>query len=104
MLITQKNINILSHKDWEGETQKELDEFEEINREIEEVYKENKGLYPKESYGDKGAYGESIVSSSILGKEKIGWLYREQYRGDYGIDAHFEIKEGGIVTGRLIAA
>ncbi len=31
MLITQKNINSLSRKEWEGDTQTELDEFEEIN-------------------------------------------------------------------------
>ncbi|PGM57300.1 hypothetical protein CN947_23430 [Bacillus cereus] len=104
MLITQKNINSLSRKEWEGDTQTELDEFEEINREIEEVYKVNKGFYPKESYGDKGAYGESVVSQSILSEEKIGWIYRDNVGGDYGIDAQFEIKESGIVTGRLVAA
>ncbi|QWG44703.1 DUF4365 domain-containing protein [Bacillus mycoides] len=104
MLITQKNINSLSRKEWEGETQKELDEFEGINREIEEVYKKNNGLYPKESHGEKGNLGETMVSHHIAHAKKIAWIFRKQSESDYGIDAQFEIKEGGVVTGRLIAA
>ncbi|WP_258131660.1 DUF4365 domain-containing protein [Bacillus cereus] len=104
MLITQKNINSLSRKEWEGETQKDLEEFEEINREIEEMYKKNNGLYPKESHGEKGTLGETYVSHHIKQEKNINWIFRNQTESDYGIDAHFEIKEGGVVTGRLIAA
>jgi hypothetical protein len=33
----------------------------------------------------------------------VGWLFREQYTHDYGIDAHVEIVEGDRPTGKLIA-
>jgi hypothetical protein len=34
----------------------------------------------------------------------MGWIFREQNRDDYGIDAHIEITRDGRATGRLIAA
>jgi hypothetical protein len=33
----------------------------------------------------------------------VGWLFREQYEEDIGIDAHVEIVENDISTGKLIA-
>lgn len=34
---------------------------------------------------------------------KHGWLFREQYLHDYGIDAQVEIVINGVPTGKLIA-
>lgn len=34
----------------------------------------------------------------------LGWLFREQPTSDYGIDAHIEVVENNIATGRLIGA
>lgn len=34
---------------------------------------------------------------------QMGWIFREQPIADYGVDAHVEIKTGGLATGQLIA-
>ncbi|PEU81492.1 hypothetical protein CN394_11050 [Bacillus anthracis] len=97
MLITQEDINNLSLKEWGSDTQKEREEFEEINKQIEE-------LYPKSGHVGKGGHGEGSVQLIVDNPKNIGWQFRKQHEGDYGIDAHFEIIENGNVTGRLIAA
>jgi len=44
------------------------------------------------------------VSAVQLLFEKIGYIFREQPISDYGIDAHIEVVQENVVTGRLIAA
>lgn len=45
---------------------------------------------------------EGVLTTSTAAT-KMGLIVREQPTSDYGIDAHFEIKEGEKATGRLIA-
>ncbi|MFJ4409544.1 DUF4365 domain-containing protein [Streptomyces sp. NPDC088910] len=40
---------------------------------------------------------------SFLVADELGWLYRSQETSDMGIDAHFEVVQGGQATGRLLA-
>ena len=35
--------------------------------------------------------------------QQLGWIFREQTVDDYGVDAHVEIVDVGVVTGRLLA-
>ena len=49
---------------------------------------------------DKGNIGVSVLSTAIT---KLGYKFREQFKSDYGIDAHIEIREAGqYPTGKLI--
>lgn len=34
----------------------------------------------------------------------LGWIFREQPTSDYGVDAHVEIRDGDVATGRLVGA
>ena len=43
------------------------------------------------------------VNLASLAATRTGLIVREQPTSDYGIDAHFEVKEGAEATGRLIA-
>jgi len=36
-------------------------------------------------------------------QKKLGWLFREQPKEDFGIDAHVEVADGEAVEGRLLA-
>lgn len=45
--------------------------------------------------------GINLVNDIIT--REILWIFREQPTQDYGIDAHIEIVENGLVTGKLIA-
>lgn len=44
------------------------------------------------------------ISSVQLLFEKIGYIFREQPVSDFGIDAHIEVVQENVVTGKLIAA
>lgn len=48
-----------------------------------------------------GEVGVSIVS--LLVRDELGWIFREQPVSDYGIDAHVEVVESGETRGRLLA-
>lgn len=37
-------------------------------------------------------------------EERLGWIFREQERRDFGIDAHIEVVSEQHATGRLVAA
>jgi Domain of unknown function (DUF4365) len=43
------------------------------------------------------------VAATQLIFEKLGWIFREQPIEDYGIDAHVEVVESNLATGKLIA-
>jgi Domain of unknown function (DUF4365) len=43
------------------------------------------------------------VTGTQLIFEKLGWIFREQPIEDYGIDAHVEVVESNLATGKLIA-
>lgn len=43
-----------------------------------------------------------VVGTQLLFK-RLGWIFREQTIEDYGIDAHIEVVENNIATGKLIA-
>lgn len=45
--------------------------------------------------------GINLVNTIIT--RDLGWIFREQPTKDYGIDAHMEIVENRLVTGKLIA-
>lgn len=45
--------------------------------------------------------GVSAVSSIV--QEDLKWIFREQPKDDFGIDAYIEICDKGKPTGRLIA-
>ncbi|PNV62991.1 hypothetical protein C0033_05530 [Clostridium sp. chh4-2] len=45
--------------------------------------------------------GVSAVSSIV--QEELKWIFREQPKDDFGIDAYIEICDNGMPTGRLIA-
>jgi hypothetical protein len=45
--------------------------------------------------------GVRMVDAAI--SDSLGWIFREQFRADVGIDAHAEIVRGGKGTGRLLA-
>ncbi|PGU51914.1 hypothetical protein COD70_26250 [Bacillus cereus] len=93
----KNELNILSQNEWADETPNDAEIFRDKDKKIEE-------LYPKGGSGEKGAAGEAYVHAIISDPDQVGWIFRKQYEGDYGIDAHFEIKNKGRATGRLIAA
>lgn len=48
-----------------------------------------------------GDAGVALVN--FLVSERLGWLFRSQPEADKGIDAHIEVVEDGVATGRLVA-
>lgn len=48
-----------------------------------------------------GEAGVGQVKSQVT--NQLGWLFRSQLEADVGIDAHVEVVEDGIATGRLVA-
>lgn len=55
-------------------------------------------------WGQSAAFGDEGVAAVhlIVGRE-LGWIWREQSVSDVGIDAHIEVVEEGLATGRLLA-
>jgi hypothetical protein len=51
----------------------------------------------------KSRTGRIGVAGTQLLFERLGWIFREQPIEDYGIDAHVEVVENNIATGKLIA-
>jgi len=51
----------------------------------------------------KSRTGRIGVAGTQLCFERLGWIFREQPIEDYGIDAHVEVVESDIATGKLIA-
>jgi hypothetical protein len=43
------------------------------------------------------------IAGTQLIFDKLGWIFREQPIEDYGIDAHIEVVESNLATGKLIA-
>jgi hypothetical protein len=57
-------------------------------------------LYPEQSRtGDAGVY---LVAWQV--NRDLGWVVRKQSENDFGIDAHIEVVQGGLATGRILAA
>jgi hypothetical protein len=48
-----------------------------------------------------GAIG--VTRTQLAVQERLGWLFREQFNDDYGIDAQVEVVAGDRVLGRLLA-
>ena len=48
-----------------------------------------------------GDAGVALVN--FLVTKRLGWLFRSQPEADKGIDAHIEVVEDGVATGRLVA-
>lgn len=48
-----------------------------------------------------GETGVAQVKSQVT--KGLGWLFRSQLEADVGIDAHVEVIEDGVATGRLVA-
>ncbi len=44
-----------------------------------------------------------VTRTQLAVQEKLGWLFREQFNHDYGIDAQVEVVAGDRVLGRLLA-
>jgi hypothetical protein len=44
-----------------------------------------------------------VTRTRLAVEEELGWLFREQSTEDFGIDAHIEVVDGEIVTGKLLA-
>lgn len=44
-----------------------------------------------------------VTRTRLAVEEQLGWLFREQSTEDFGIDAHMEVVDGEIVTGKLLA-
>lgn len=57
---------------------------------------------PKRTHSPIAELGVNAVEEIVLGK--LGWIWREQYRADFGIDGQIEtVSADGRPTGRLIA-
>lgn len=46
-----------------------------------------------------GALGVTIATLAV---QKLGWIFREQNKDDHGIDAHIEVVNNSLPTGKLI--
>jgi hypothetical protein len=53
---------------------------------------------PSAKWGSRG-----VARTRLAVEEELGWLFREQFAEDFGIDAHMEVVDGEIVTGKLLA-
>lgn len=51
------------------------------------------------SSAESGELGMLLVNTVV---EELHWIFRDQPKEDYGIDAHIEVVDEGVVTGRLI--
>jgi hypothetical protein len=47
---------------------------------------------------------EGVAAVEMKVVRDVRWIFREQPTSDYGIDAQFEVIEGGLATGKLVAA
>ena len=53
--------------------------------------------------GQTGDHGMRMVDRAV--SEQLGWVFRDQTRNDFGVDAHIEVKRSDQrMTGRLVAA
>ena len=46
---------------------------------------------------------EGVAQTQLVVVKTLGWIFREQPTEDFGIDAHVEIVDEEVVTGRLLA-
>ncbi|MBB5857643.1 DUF4365 domain-containing protein [Amycolatopsis umgeniensis] len=44
-----------------------------------------------------------VARTRLAVEEELGWLFREQVTEDFGIDAHLEVVDDEVVTGKLVA-